>query len=98
MLLCRERQFRGEGRTEGESEETIQYKCNCFSPPLPSPLSLVSDPVVTVNLYGPRGQRAPLTHYTLPEGSYTIYIETEEERSMARWRTESAEAGGSGRR
>lgn len=61
------------GEQRGESEETTQYKCNCFFPPLPSVLSLVSDPVFTVNLYGPAGQRAPLTHYTLPQGPYNLY-------------------------
>lgn len=61
------------GEWRGESEETTQYKCNCFFPPLPSVLSLVSDPVFTVNLYGPAGQRAPLTHYTLPLGPYNLY-------------------------
>lgn len=84
------------GERRGASEETTQYKCNCFSPPLPSVPSLGTDPVSTVNLYGPTGQQAPLTHYTLPQGPDNLYGNGAGEHGC--WWTENVEKRGNGRR
>ena len=84
------KQNRGEGRTERwGGEEITQYKCNCFSSPLPSVLSLGVDPVSTVNLYGPTAQQAPLTHNSLPEGPHCLCGNWGEERGW--WSTENVE-------
>ena len=44
-----------------------------FPPHCPLCQSLGADPVSTPNLYGPTGQQAPLTRYTLPEGPHNLY-------------------------
>lgn len=52
-----------------------QHNINVIAFPPHCPLchSLSADPVSTLNLYGPTGQQAPLTHYTLPEGPHNLY-------------------------